>query len=122
MPGRKVGAGVRGPQQPCCPHQVSNILHEPEHIGQVPLLTGKPRSRETAKGMTEGIVVGENKELPTLQDEVEVMNGSLDGQQVSVESCSGTRQMSASWRRRRVWPRTSSENFVEQPRCWCWRG
>ena len=62
-----------------------NILCELRNVGQMPLLTSTTGSKEPTQGVIEGLVVGENEELPALPHKLEVSNRGIDGQQHPVE-------------------------------------
>ena len=49
------------------------------------LLSGGPRQRGVEQGVFQGLVVGEEGEISTLQEETEVTNGEVSSQKLSVK-------------------------------------
>ena len=74
----KAEEGMKGCQRLHSHEGCADIMHELRKVGQVPLLTSRPGSREPAQGMTEGLVVVEKEELPALQHKPDVSNHGLD--------------------------------------------
>ena len=114
----KAEEGMKGCQRLHSHEGCADIMHELRKVGQVPLLTSRPGSREPAQGMAERLVVSEDEELPTLQLEAEMVDRS---KQFPVKRhCSKPQRVTASWRRRRAGPMINDENVVGLHRHECW--
>ena len=73
------------------------------------------QGEESLSTASERLMVGENKELPALQHEAEVSNGSVNHHQTTCwMHCSGTLPMWVSRKRRRAGPMTSRKNVSGQ--------
>ena len=75
-----IGRGVQ------CTRDVAEIRGELRHKSQVTLLPGGPWWGDTVQGGNQWLVISENAKLPPLEEETEMAEGEVGGEQLTVKN------------------------------------